>query len=373
MRWVIVLVALGACESRYGTYFTIDGDSTEIHFDHVRLYFGSATHSSQIGKPSGATTGPVYERQFDASDEFDVPALADGSHATQSTYWLPYTPDNLSLAYVAAVAYDGGHDKPVGIGEVIGFKLESDVVDKYDIELQNPVFGVDLWGAAPGCVAWTRQRDGQFTTIAVLPPDDSDCDGLASTLDCNDLCPPDSPTCSQSVDVCGTAGMCGLACAKQNVCTITTCLPDLACGLDCASFPATPAGRLACTIDHTTNHIQINVDTLNGQPCTQQFLFSPYGRACTNPRIEWVDPRFLDDWKFKISATNGGSACQLQMESASNALFDGDHHMIVSFDPIGGAMSRWSAVVGVQPVNPQCTSTGFQLVTPEAGMAYDCP
>ncbi|HSD89230.1 MAG TPA: hypothetical protein VLB44_16995 [Kofleriaceae bacterium] len=369
MRWLFILLTLGACESRYGTYFTIDGEGNEIHFDHVRLYFGSSTDGTAIGKPSGATTGKVYLQQFDPSDEFDVPKVGDGSHATQTTYWLPYAHENMSLAYVAAVAFDA--DKPVGIGEVIGFKLEPDVVDTYDVELQPATFGVDLWGSDPGCLAWTRQRDGTFTTVAVLPANDSDCDGIVASADCNDLCPPDTRSCSPDLSVCGTADTCGLACAKQNSCTITVCMPDTACSSTCALTAATLDARLGCAIDHTVNHIQINVDVMQDQPCANQFVFTPYGRPCINPRIEWADPR-LDDWKFQISA-NGTTDCQLQMESASNAPFVGDHHVIVSFDPLPGQSSRWSAIVGVQPGITQCTTEGYQVVNPEAGAPYECP
>src|SRR5512143_2120313 len=137
MRWVFVLLAVGACESRYGTYFTIDGDSNEIHFDRVQLYFGTSTDRTEIGKPSGATTGAVYQRDADPSDRFDVPRNADGSHATEATYWLPYSEHDQDLDYVAAVALDE-NDRPVGIGEVVDFEVEPDVVDKYDIELQPP-------------------------------------------------------------------------------------------------------------------------------------------------------------------------------------------------------------------------------------------
>jgi hypothetical protein len=61
------------------------------------------------------------------------------------------------------------------------------------------------------------------------------------------------------------------------------------------------------------------------------------------------------------------------MDSSLATAFQGDHHLIVSFDPIAPATSRWSAVIGVQPsTNATCTTAGYHMSDPQPGTPYDC-
>src|SRR5258706_13061476 len=71
MRWALALLVLGACSSRYGAYFVIEGDQ---EFDQLELYFGADSGSDKFATPAlGPQSGRVFERQYDASDVVAVP------------------------------------------------------------------------------------------------------------------------------------------------------------------------------------------------------------------------------------------------------------------------------------------------------------
>jgi hypothetical protein len=376
----VLLLALGACESRYGAYFNVDGDGNQIRFDHVDLYFGkNGMSSASIGKPSGPSMGKVFERDVDSSDSFDVPPNGDGSLATESMYWLPVNDHNRELGYVAAVAYNTKTDgmKPVGIGEVLGFQLEDGVVDKYEIELQSPSFGVDVWGPAPNCFAWTRQRGDQFSTIAVLSsPDDADCDGLVASADCNDACPTGATTCNPDGAICASPTACGIGCAKNGFCAISACAPPAACMDPCAKL-ATFEERMKCASNNTHDHLQIDVNMNGGMPCARSFHVLPYQTPCFNPKKEWVEP-FNDNWSFEVApSTNTTGEVMITMDGlATNQSFSNDHHMLISCDPKPPALSRWSFIIGIQPGTSDClagSEPNYTIRQTLVGMPFFCP
>lgn len=354
MRWWLVLVLAG-CESRYGAYINVDGDGNQIRFDHVQLYFGTKTSRTDIGKPSGPAMGTVFDRQFDPSDQFDVPPNSDSSKATESSFWLPPTPENEGIAYVAAVASNDQH--PVGIGELLDFSIEDGVVFKYDIELQ-PYTLAEEWGTDPSCLAWARERDDGFSTIAVVHPDDEDCDGRIATADCNDLCPTGSTGCmNRGVCSGGANNTCGLGCAMgTDSCTPEVCTPMATCSALCAAAGIADK-RLECMLDRTPDHLEITVDTMGapGPLCQDQFAFAPYAALCKNPIIEWVDPRVLGDYKLTISESSG--KCVVHLATATSAAFVGQHHILVSIDPPNGSGPRPTFILGVSPRAPMCSST----------------
>ncbi|HUS32351.1 MAG TPA: hypothetical protein VMZ53_27815 [Kofleriaceae bacterium] len=377
MRMAVVwLLALCACESRYGDYFNVDGDSNGIRFDHVELYFGKHGMSdSNIGKPSGSTTGDVFIRDADASDAWDVDKNGDGSLASESTYWLPITEQNRELAYVAALAYDTTmqSDKPVGVGEVLGFALEDGIVNKYDIELQKFDFTVDTWGQSPGCFAWTRQRDGKFSTIAVLSPDDADCDGVVASADCNDLCPAGSTKCNPDETVCGGANSCGLGCAINGLCRIETCLPTIAC-TNCGMFAASLDDRMKCVSSDPAHHLSVLVDTLGGKPCARSFDVPNYGRPCSGVTEVWQQ-NFGDGWDLTVSpSANDLTHCIVELTNTStSATFAGDHHVLVAFPPRAPSSSQWSVLLGVKDVPATaCQIDGGYTIDGNVGAPNDC-
>jgi hypothetical protein len=382
---VVWLLALGACESRYGSYFNIDGDANEIRFDKVQLYWGNDPHQRPIGTPTGTVMGTVYTREFDAaSDEYAVPHNADGSLATETTYWLPVTEDNRQLGYVAAVVYDSAMPgKPVGVGEWQDFSLEDNIVAKFDIELQKPPLNVvdklELWGNAPGCFAWETPREGQLSTIAVVLPDDADCDGHVAMADCNDVCPPNTPTCDQMLAVCATAAQqCALSCNKSSPtsCTPEVCLPAEICGTSCAGFPSTLEDRMRCYSTHAPagtafshSEIELHKDT-EGKLCTDTVRWSPFGRPCKNPIIEWYDTS-LDDYQYQVTERSDGQ-CELKLRSETNAAFFGDHHLLISIDPMVSGAPRWSFVIGLNGLDSQGCTPPFDQLNETQGGPFDC-
>jgi hypothetical protein len=373
----VLLVVLCACESRNGVYFNVDGDGNGIKFDRVQLYFGKNGQTTDIGRPSGATMGKAYEHDIDASDSFTVEPNADGSLASETTYWLPINDHNAKLDYVAAIVYDSTsttRDKPVGVGELSGFKLEDGIVNKYDIELEKADVGVDVWGSNQSCFAWTRFREGQFSTIAVLSPDDLDCDGVVAGTDCNDLCPIGSTLCSPDLSVCGTDMTCGLGCARTgDACQIQTCLPDIACSADCVLKGPSLDTRMDCAAKNIAPHLTVNVNMTSGTPCARVFTVPIYNRSCAGV-VELWEQNFFDGWSIEVKpSANDPNHCEVSMNHLNpTASFSGDHHVLVAFPPISPSQSQWSVMLGVRPGTTPCGIEGYtidQLI----GMPNDCP
>jgi hypothetical protein len=383
---VVWLLALCACESRYGAYFNVDGDGNEIRFNHVELFFGKNGKSpASIGNPSGPSMGKAFERDLDVegNDAWDVEPNPDGSLATETVYYLPINEHDLELGYVGAVVFDKTRsDKPIGVGEVLGIQLEDGVVNKYEIELQKADFGVDLWGtgpSGPGCFAWTRQRD-QINTVAVLSPNDADCDGIVANADCNDLCPTGSTTCAANESVCGTPSVCGLGCATDLVCTIQTCLPDLACDPMCVTRYPIPTldNRLECVSDLPDPHLTVNLHLSSGKPCARELELSFYNRPCTGAHVIWRQTKYNDGWTINVTPSpNDPGLCHVDLVNANTASsFAGDHHVLVAFPPMSNSMSEWTVLLGVRdaPATSGCTSGVFDIEqTPMPTTPNDCP
>lgn len=366
-------LVLTACEARYGTYFTIDGDGNQIQFDRVELYFGTKTDRSALATPAGIANGSVFERNFDASDRFDVPKKRNGGYATESEYYLPSVAANKGLGYVAVTVYRDA--ELVGVGELLGFKVETDAVDRYDIELEpKPLLGLSVWGEPPGCFAWTRDRGG-LSTIGVMSPNDFDCDGIAPTIDCNDFCPAGATQCDPNAAICGDTSACGVGCTAGGGCEIAQCLPTDVCGDACQQKGIRIEERMNCYADLPGNdHLELQLPMSPMQrPCTNALeLDVPGGHFCTEPKILWFDKR-KDDYKFDIepSATNP-SACLLSWMSPSNAIFAGEHHVLISFAGVLGR-PRWSIMIGVAPgAFVQCATGGNVFGTSGSSPLYEC-
>lgn len=385
---VAAALTLCACESRYGTYIKLDGDPNELRFDHVELFWGNDPMTRAFGTPSGTKTGTVYTREYDMpSDEYDLPHNADGSLPTESTYWLPVTEDNRQLGYVGALVFDKNQNRSlVGVGELQDFSVEDGIVAKFDIELEKPPLlgGLDVWGMAPGCFSWTKPRNGALapTTISVVLPDDADCDGHVANVDCNDTCPPGAPLCNQMDSVCApTTTSCALACQKsgQTACNPSVCLPPQACEQQCALAPPTIDSRMGCYIDPITGFAQHHLDLYihkdaNLQLCTDTMQFSPYQRPCKNPIIEWFDSS-LDKWTYKITERSDGQ-CEIKMIKPTDSSFVGDHHILISIDPMTTTGARWTFLLGINNVDNTNCDPKFETGTQRGelqGEPFDCP
>lgn len=369
MKSVAVLaLALTACEARYGTYFNIDGDANQIKFDHVELFFGTHTDRSTMGTPEGVAIGKVFDRSFTTSDRIDL------SLGTETEYWLPVNDENKTLGYVGAVASKQG--QIVGVGELIDFKLEADVVNKYDIELQPKPLGIvdrlDVWGGDPGCFAWRRDRGG-LSTIGVMSPTDNDCDGLDPSVDCNDLCPIGATQCDPDLAICGVPQACGVGCNAGATCAIEQCLPGELCTKPCADKSGLD-DRMNCFADKIgADHLSIHLDMdTAGHACRNMAVFQvPSGAPCMSPKVLWWDRR-KDDYMFAVSAGANSTSCVVSWTSPSNAKFVGDHHVLIS---LAGALGgpRFSMVIGIEPGQiAQCGTVAEGYSVNDSSQLYMC-
>jgi hypothetical protein len=364
---------LGACETRFGAYLRIDGDGRGIRFEQVELYFGVPIDATDFGTPAGTFSGKVFAREFEDTDIYDVPRNADGSKATETTYWLPGGGPTKLGSYVAAVAFRDG--MPVGIGERFDFRIDPAAVAVYDLELEPYVAATtDRWGSDPTCLAWRRPRDGAASVVAVVRGDDRDCDLLASNADCNDACPSGSTGCDAERVVCGDPAGCALGCSDDMFCIREVCISPTACGF-CAPM-LTLDEKLGCAIDREIDHIEIEVKTdQGGAPCASEAVFTPYGLPCKNPAIEWIDPRGTGNYTLSVSEA-GGDMCLLSFHSTTNEPLErlSGIHTIVSFDD--RSIGRTSVIVGLRaalPTGTACPTMPPQYTVTGLGAPYRCP
>ena len=92
--------------------------------------------------------------------------------------------------HVLAIAKLGGVE--VGIGELFDFDVPGDAVNEYHVPLvrfENQE--LERWGRpADACIRWTRDRGDQPRSVAVVLPDDSDCDSFEDEDSANADCAP---------------------------------------------------------------------------------------------------------------------------------------------------------------------------------------
>jgi hypothetical protein len=365
--WLLLLLHVAACESRYGAYFTIKGD---IEFDQVELYFGTpmAPGSTAFATPTfGLVLGQVFDRTYDASDDVTL------ATRKQTTYYVPGTDKNQALgAYVIVVALSGG--KPVGISEFFNFTVPSDAVHEYALTLEpwNPA-EAERWGDKPGCVAWRRPRGGN-DVAAVVHKDDLDCDTMSKFTDCNDLCPSGSPLCMAGQAVCDSP--CAIGCSTTGICAPTTCLPPTACDDSCTTS-TNLVDHLRCGSD-VPEHTEIYVDTLDGQMCAQTLLFAlpldpDLPAQCLNPAILFTDVP-PSDIAFAISEIAQNPQCMLAFDQSTNFNFTTTVHLLISIAQSDPSKPRRTAVIGIHPrpiaATDACEPTGYDVTL--GGQVYSC-
>lgn len=353
MRLAVAAVILCSCGSdHFGTYFIADGRAARIDFDHAEFFFGSQTDGA-YASPLGASSGRVFRRRFVSSDS----AVGASSDAT-ATYYVPVASTTEVGNYVMAVARDAA-DVIVGVGDASDFPLASgDEVIKVELPLEPPGNNVQVWGVDATCAAWTRPGS---SNVAVVQPDDRDCDGAAADDDCNDLsyCAPGDASCSTDPSLCLTP--CAIGCRSSTTCAPSVCLPAAVCTLpDGCRAASTVAERIACLASHVS-HLHVLVSLMdNGRPCADSFTVSlPSGTQCTRPAIEYSEPT-ADGYSFKIQ--DDGASCTFAIKAPSNpGAFNGDHHVLVSIAAASGIGPRQTFLVGVKAVQGQA---GAACTTP---------
>jgi hypothetical protein len=370
-KLVVLLVVLGACESRFGAYLTVQG---AVELDEVELYFGAAVDTpvlpgNAFASPTfGPQMGTIFDRTYDASDVVMMRAT------TQTTFYLPPDERNQKLgAYVAAVAIAGG--KPVGIAEYFDFKIPSDAVHEYILELApwDPS-RMERWGDRPGCVTWKHDRKDRDPIVAVVHDDDRDCDALASAMDCSDVCHAQSPACSVDRMFCGVTGTCALGCTRSGICAPSLCLPPTACTSLCSGQPSI-IDRVACGAANTNDHIEIYVERTDQKlMCVNQFQFKP-GVPCTAPIVEATD-EVQPGVTWSVAQTSGDPAsCTLMISPPGSLLENVLQHALISVAPMTVG-PRVTFVVGVsaESATPQtCNVQPLSRVTmPTTPQIYDC-
>lgn len=375
----MVLVCLAACgESRYGAYLVVQG---EIEFDEIELYFGAPIDSSGTGSGNqfatptfGQQSGLVFDRKFDASDRVTM------MPTTQTTFYLPSDDKNQQLGmYVVAVALSGG--QPVGIAEFFDFKVPSDVVHEYHLDLTawNPMM-MERWGERPGCVAWQKQRDGHDPIVAVVRNDDRDCDAMARDVDCSDLCSAGAAGCNVDQTLCDSTGFCALGCNRSGACTPALCLPDATCiDPNCKALTSIDQ-RLACGREKTPIHLELLLhrDAAIGKAlCTRTLMFRPTldmpGRPCKDPIIESIDPAFKTMFAPVIAQSQiDPLSCELHLTGNVATIADLDeYHALVSIAP-ANLGPRITFVFGLSwSGSDQCQFEGYDT-NYVGSMMFDC-
>lgn len=362
---VVALVALAACESRYGAYLTLEGD---IELDSVELYFGTASSGSttQFASPrTGVQSGTIFDRQFSTFDRYDI------SPTRSTTFYIPPDEGNRDLgAYVVAVALR--EQQPVAIAEYFGFEVPSDEVHDYHLPLvEYNADTAERWGRDPGCIWWKRDRgDPVKQIVAVVQADDRDCDDTIRANDCNDLCSVGCCACTTPTTLCSSP--CALGCMTNGTCTPETCLPVETCSSTCLPGSTLDA-RYQCAIERTTSQLTIELDTIQGQMCSHQYQFDLTADGsipCTDPKIEYSDVTTVNGFTYTIAAdpTRPGG-CVIMSTQSTGVTFTTPHHMIVSF-AAGSGVARESVIIAITPGNTLCVMMGYRVIA--NGSIYRC-
>jgi hypothetical protein len=377
-RWIVLWVVAG-CAKQYGSFVEIDG---AIDFDRVELHFGIFDGPAMLatpGHPQGLA-GTLYARDAAPTDE--PPA---GMSTRSHTVYLAGAAANAGLSYVVAVAF--AHDVPVGIGELFDLEVPDDRTLIYHLTLEPyDATAVERWGRdRADCVAWTRARDGDPapSTIAVVRADDRDCDGFTRADDCDDAAFCADEGCG-ALGVCGDGDTCAIGRCTNHLtgpatCEPVTCVIPGLCAPDCIAYtgPEDLPGRDFCGIGLSLQHGELLIPTEGGKVCNQAGSVDyfatfalPNGLPCNAPLVDYVDPR-TPGFTYDIQPALAGTDCRLYVfPNAAGAVFAGDHHIMISFQPADPTLPRWSLVIGVAALAMGSCTTPAQF-TP-SGEVSDC-
>ncbi|MBA3462897.1 MAG: hypothetical protein H0T46_23275 [Deltaproteobacteria bacterium] len=368
--WVAVVILCG-CTVPYGAYLEVDGRAAGITYDRVQFFFGKYAGDQLPTSPKHipatadvAEPGTLFKRLFAETDLQELGAL-DATF----TYYLPPRATSQGLGeYVVAVAFVG--DKPVGIAEVTDFKIPSAEIWRYPMPLV-PVDREDfeLWGNQKAdCVRWKRARAlGQvMTTLAVVRPDDHDCDGFADKDDCAEL-----EYCADSAMRCDGRAVCFLeatcqigACSNvrgtaasipAKTCAPTACIGEAACN-SCRGEPDIAMCLDAAHWDHPELKFPVTSgERLCATPSYGVLFPLPGGKACTAPRIELpVGNRFPNG--YRIDATPDNVGCKLTITEPQVATkLTGHLHALLSIADASSGTGRTTILIALTPIAGDCS------------------
>lgn len=368
------LLLVAACNDPSGAVLRFE---SETKFDEVEVFFGRyigeripTTPKRPLGPLLPETQG-LYERKLspeDTGERFEP--------RTTWGYYLPATGDNENLGdYVLAIAKLGGVE--VGIGELFDFDVPGDAVNEYHVPLvrfENQE--LERWGRPnDACIRWTRDRGDQPRSVAVVLPDDSDCDSFEDENSANADCAPLS-YCQLDADgrcigegmcfdetngVCAS-GTCTNVMGADRICIPKTCLdPTLCDKCESAGFGADPAGLLECAIapsgdgTHLDTLIPLTDDlTL----CAEPFPMTLHlGVPCFDPQLLAtdyypVDTAVADKFTFRIEpAAASGSLCQLYViPPAPGTQYRAIPHLLISVanEPNVATYARTQFVIAIE-------------------------
>jgi len=356
VRWLLVLLA--ACAEHPGAYLEVHGGDIEL--DHVEFYFGKSLGTS-FGTPSAKDVdGSAYERQLADSD---LSVAAKGGVATDLTYYLPYSDGNAQLGdYVLAIASKAG--QPVGIGDFADFPVPASGYAIVDIALEkyNPS-AVETWQT--DCLAWKRSHGAQ--PVAFVHADDRDCDGELASRDCDDsaYCVPGDPGCQPLRELCN-AGVCAYGCQIDGDCAPRLCMPEFVCGNPLCANAVTLTDKFSCLsvntgADHPVYYIQVSA----GQPCGNPVVVDlPNGAKCQDPVVEFAE--MIDNWTVTVAASSDARACVLSFANTNvNAFWNGDHHVVISFDGASAGGPRSTIFLGIMADGSGCAHSMAPMGTLE--------
>jgi hypothetical protein len=341
----VVVAALGCQSPRYGTYLTIDGDSQAIGFDRVELWFGVTSAATALTTPGNHRVETLYDRQFDQrADVIEVPRRDDGTRARETVVYLPPDAYNVQLKHLIAVAYAG--QTPVGIAEAVGLPVEVDTVITADLELEPYVEltattfgrGAERWGDEIRCIAYRKERGDprRENLVAIVPPEDRDCDGLPASVDCDDaMACRVGTTCGASI-TCGSGESCALGCLTDGTCRPRVCVAARFCEPECAAAGAEKL--LGCGLDSARGRFTAGLTRVGDTLCPHTISIE-LAVPCANPGIDALMPA---DGSM-LPVIGNGTRCELTLVRGQT--LNARYTALVSFDAPTLPPVRWSFVL----------------------------
>lgn len=313
-----------------------------------------------------------------------------GAKREDYTVWIPDGGQNNKLgAYVLAVAYAG--NERVGIGELFGFRVSDErIVIEYTLTVDAvDNSAIEEWGRGQTkCLRVAPERAaGQPVVVAIVDPEDSDCDLFldrtdTGTTDCEPLLYCDgsgngdcvgSTPCVHGADAC-SIGSCSNKDGASVTCGDDTCVSDTLCR-NC-DLTKSPAEILECALLRNETHPSPDMavptegseDLCNDPTIIDVALPFP----CRNPSVDAVS-YYAQSAPFDFAIEPGPmpNTCRLTIVSTTDTRFSGVPHLLVTVELM--APRRTGFVLGLIATGGACPPAGVPIIRQYAPVIGTCP
>jgi hypothetical protein len=94
-----------------------------------------------------------------------------------------------------------------------------------------------------------------------------------------------------------------------------------------------------------------------GQLCGAPLVIDlPNGALCKHPIVEFAE--MIDNWTVTVAASGDAKACVLSFANPNaNAFWNGDHHVVISFDGAQPTGPRSTIFLGIKANNAGCATS----------------